>query len=62
MGTPWLKHVTNEAFLRKIGTERKLLPMVRMQQLEFFGHAMRKESLEYTLTRPIEGDENRGRP
>ena len=60
---PWTAHVTNEEVLRKIGTERKLLPTVRKRQLEFLGHVMRKESLEnLTLTGRIEGKKSRGRP
>ncbi len=60
---PWTAHVTNEEVLRKIGTERKLLPTVRKRQLEFLGHVMRKESLEnLTLTGRIEGKKSRGGP
>ena len=58
----WTDHVTNKEVLKKIGTERKLLPTVRKRQLEFLGHVMRKESVEnLMLTGCIEGKKSRGR-
>ena len=58
----WIDRVTNEEVLRRIGAKRSLLHKIRKRQLEFLGHAMRKEGLEeQILTGMIEGKRSRGR-
>ena len=53
---PWTGHVTKEEVLKKIGTERKLLPTVRERQLECLGHVMKEESLDALKGRNAEED------
>ena len=33
--------------MRRAGTERRLLQSIRKRQLEFFRHAMRRDSMEH---------------
>ncbi len=55
-------HVTSEEVLDNVGTERKLLQIIRKRLLEFLEHVMRKESLEnLTPVSCIEGKKRRGR-
>lgn len=41
------EHVSNEEFLRKIGTTRILRFTIRKKWFKFLGHLIRKDDLEY---------------
>ncbi|XP_069972232.1 uncharacterized protein [Penaeus vannamei] len=52
----WTDHVTNQEILQRVGRKKTLMMTLRRRQLEFLGHAMRKEKREnLTLTGRIEG-------
>ena len=42
----YVKHVTNEEVLRRVGQDRGLLGQVKSRKLKYFGHTTRHESLE----------------
>ena len=53
---PWTARVTNEEVLRRVNQERSLLRTIRKRQMEFLGHVIRREKIEYLyLTGMIEG-------
>jgi len=59
----WTEKKTNEEVLQQAGLQRTLMKTIRKRQLEFFGHANRKEGLEkLVLCGKIEGKKGRGRP
>ncbi len=43
---PWTDEVSYEEMLRRAGVSRKILKDIRMRQLSFMGHAIRKRGLE----------------
>ena len=47
---PWAAKKTNEMVLKEAETNKSLVQTIRNQQATFFGHAMRRESLEHFLT------------
>ena len=47
---PWAAKKTNEMVLKEAEINGSLVQKVRNQQATFFGHAMRRESLEHFLT------------
>ena len=58
----WVDRVTNEEILRRVGQGRALLGEIRRRQMEFLGHLIRGEGMEYRcLTGMIEGRRARGR-
>ena len=58
----WTEHITNEEVLRRTGSGRRLMKMIRKRQMEFLGHVMRKDGLENLMvTGKIEGRRSRGR-
>ena len=62
MRIPWTDRVTNEEVLRRAGVERKLIMEIRIRQMSFVGHIIRKDGLEnLALTGKIEGKRGRGR-
>ena len=55
--------ISNEDVLRRAGTESGLMNSIRKRQMEFFGHVMRRESLEHlAVTGKIEEKRGRGSP
>jgi hypothetical protein len=59
----WIKKKTNDEVLKLAGMERSLLKAVKKKQLEFFGHVMRKRTIENLVTTgKINGKRARGRP
>ena len=59
---PWTSYINNEEVLKRSGSQRKLLCIIRQRQLEFFGHLMRKEEIEnLVVTGKINGKRDRGR-
>ena len=62
MRIPWTSHTTNKAVLERADRNQRLVKTIRKQQLEFLGHCVRKNDLEYLfLTGKIEGKRDRGR-
>ena len=58
---PYTDHITNEEVLRRVGQDRELLESIRVRQLKFLGHAIRKGSLEdLSLSGKVEGKRARG--
>ena len=58
---PWTIKTSNEEVLQMANTERQL-NTIRKRQLEFFGHIIRKESIDHlAITGKIEGKRARGR-
>ena len=59
----WTRHVTNEEVLRLADTKRSLFQTVEQRKLSFFGHIMRRDSLQRNLLEGmVEGKRGRGRP
>ena len=59
---PWTDKVRNEEALKRAGTGRKLILVIRTKQMRFLGHLMRKDGLEnLALMGKIEWKRNRGR-
>jgi len=57
----YVDHVTNEEVLRRMGIQRGLLRAIQKRQLEFLGHAIRKEGIEnLSLSGMFEGKRARG--
>ena len=46
MRISWKDKVSNEEVFRRAGTGRKLIFDLRMRQMKFLGHVMRKGELE----------------
>ena len=46
MRISYVKHVTNEKVLRRVGQDRGLLGQLKLRKLKYFGHTTRHESLE----------------
>ena len=62
MRISWKDKVSNEEVFRRAGTGRKLIFDLRMRQMKFLGHVMRKGELEnLAMTGKIEGRRSRGR-
>ena len=62
MRIDWKSHQTNEEALIQADTERKLMQTSKNQQLQFFGHFMRKDGMEkIILMGKIAGKRARGR-
>ena len=58
----WVRRVTNEEVLRRVGRNRELMGIVRERQMRFVGHVMRENDLERTvITGRVEGRRARGR-
>ena len=58
----WVRRVTNEEVLRRVGRSRELMGIVRERQMRFVGHVMRENDLERTVaTGRVEGRRARGR-
>ena len=58
----YIEHVTNEEVLRRANVKRALCKKIRQGQARFFGHIMRKESMEQLVTTgKIPGKRSRGR-
>ena len=58
----WTDRVSNENVLRRANVNHKVLSNIRIRQLKFLGHLLRKEGLEnLSLTGKIEGKRGRGR-
>ena len=54
----WTDRVSNENVLRRANVNHKVLSNIRIRQLKFLGHLLRKEGLEnLSLTGKIEGRE-----
>ena len=59
---PWIKRISNEEILRKAQTSLNLIKSIHERQFGFFGHVMRKKTLEHqTINGRIEGTKARGR-
>ena len=59
---PWTDKIRNEEVMERADTKRNLMSTIRERQLKFFGHIIRKRSLEHLiLTGKIEGKRSRGR-
>ena len=59
----WKDKVTNNEVLRKLGTERNLLKLVKQRQLRYYGHIKRQNSfLTHAIEGKIAGKRPRGRP
>jgi len=62
MRISWKDKVSNEEVFRRAGTCRKLINDLRMRQMSFLGHVMRKGELEnLAITGKVEGKRSRGR-
>ena len=58
----WTDRVTNEEVFRRANVKRKVLKEMRIRQLKFLGHMVRKDGLEnLALTGKIAGKRSRGR-
>lgn len=58
----WTDRKTNVEVLKEADTKRLLINKIRKRQAQFFGHFMRKESLEHRVTTAkIDGKRSRGR-
>ena len=60
---PWTARLPNQSFLKEISPEDSLEGLIRKEQVQYFGHLMRRDdSLEKTLMLgKIEGGRRRGR-
>ena len=59
----WKDHKTNERILEELQTRRMLMKQLRKRKLSYFGHTMRRTSLEKTIMQGITpGRRMRGRP
>ena len=57
-----MDRVTNQEVLKRAGTGRRLLNIIRKRQSVFFGHVMRREGMELVVTAgKIQGKRSRGR-
>ena len=57
---PWIKRISNEEILRKAQASLKLIKTIHERQFGFFGHVMRKKTLEHeAITGRIEGIKQR---
>ena len=62
MRIPWTDKVRNEEVLKRAGTGRKLILEIRLKQMRFLGHLIRKDGLEnLPLTGKIKGKRGRGK-
>ena len=59
----WKDHKTNARILEELQTERMLMKQLRKRKLRYFGHTMRRTSLEKIIMQGITaGKRTRGRP
>ena len=62
MRIPWTDNIRNDDVLIRPGVSRKLLKDIRLRQMRFMGHVLRKGGLEnLALTGKIDGKRSRGR-
>ena len=62
MKIPSTDKVCNEDVLSRVQVKRKLMKDIRVRQLNFLGHIIRKDGLEnLVMTGRIEGRRSRGR-
>ena len=62
MKIPWTDRVCNEEVLSRAHVKRKMINDIRVGQLNFFGHTIRKDGLEnLAMTGKMEGKRSRGR-
>ena len=62
MRIPWTDKVCNEDVLSRAQVKRKLMYDIRVKQLNFLGHIIRKDGLEnLAMTGRIEGKRSRSR-
>ncbi len=62
---PWTQKRTNSSVLSEIGTSNRLLDIITMQILRYFGHISRRkgDNLEKVIMQGmVEGTRKRGRP
>jgi len=57
----WTERMKNEEVLRRVGTARVIMEMIRRRQFRFHGHTMRLQQLE-SVTGKVKGRRGRGRP
>ena len=58
----WVEKKSNAHVLQSINSERELIKTIRIRQMRFLGHVMRRGELEnLSLTGKIEGKRARGR-
>ena len=63
MKVSWVERKSNEEVLRMVGVKRELMRAVRVRQMRFLGHVMRRGEIEnVVLTGLIDGRRARGRP
>lgn len=59
---PWTDKRTNEEVLQMMEERRTLMTTIKLRQMKFFGHVMRKEGLEnLAVTGMVEGKRSRGK-
>jgi hypothetical protein len=59
----WKQKVTNSEVLKKLGTKRELLNVLKVRQLKYFGHIKRHHTLLKTIYEGrVDGKRARGRP
>ena len=59
----WIKKITNEEVIRRIGCQRRLIDIINERKLTFIGHVLRSEHLsKLLLTGMVYGPRGRGRP
>ena len=62
MRIPWTEKVSNDRVLERAAVDRELLCGIRIKQMRFLGHVLRKDGMEcVVLTGKIEGKRSRGR-
>ena len=63
MKVGWTRRRSNVSILETVGSGRELMPVVRREQMAFFGHIVRANGLEnLVVTGRIAGTGSRGRP
>ena len=62
MKIPWTDRETNAEVLNMVGEEKCLVKEIRLRQLKFFGHVMRRGLESRVVTGLIEGSRGKGRP
>jgi len=62
---PWIARRTNESIIEQLGiqNEERLLHRINKGRMKFFGHVIRRDSLEkQILQAKVDGKRPRGRP
>ena len=58
----WTERISNEEVMRRMGNEREIIMKIRVRQMRFVGHVMRRGKIEdLSLTGRIPGSRARGR-